>query len=104
MPNKNRDTTSYRKRMLKLKAESMKSNAVCHLCGQHFDWRADPRSAEGFTADHLDSVKSNGNEANGTLLPSHRGCNSSRGKKSLDEYVNSTGFKVRKPTQPTMDW
>jgi hypothetical protein len=78
---KAREDNSYRKekkRMLyssayKAAAKIIKANAThCHICKQPFTNRAD------ITADHLIPT-----DPASPLAPAHRGCNSSRGNKPL---------------------
>lgn len=94
-----RDHRKYRDRARHMLARAKASDAACHLCGEPIAWDAEYTDAKAPTADHIEAVGSGGSMF-GRLLPAHRGCNASRGKKSIDEYLESKPEKVR----PTLVW
>ena len=104
-----RNDHSYVKRRDALKARSRKNNAPCHLCkGKKGPilYDADYKHPLSFTADHVDAIAAGGRML-GPLMPAHRSCNSSKGKKSLEEYLEYLGERESKvPPKPktTRKW
>lgn len=84
-----------------LKRRSIALDMPCHLCGEPIDATLPYTDPMSWTADHLDAVAAGG-AILGRLMPAHRirRCNSSRGKKTVEEYLDSKPEKVK----PTLTW
>ena len=94
-----RNDHTYVKRRDALRRRAYKADAPCHLCGRPIDWDAHYLDPWAFTADHEDAVAAGGS-MHGKLLPAHRRCNSSRGKRTIDEYVD----RAPQAVTPTVTW
>lgn len=94
-----RNDRTYVRRRDALKKRARAADSPCHLCGGPIDWDADYRDKRAFTADHVMAVGAGGS-MHGELLPAHRSCNSRRGKKQLDVYVDSRPERIA----PTTWW
>lgn len=101
-----RNDHEYTKRRDALKRKAKASNSPCHLCKGAKGpilYEEDYRHPLSFTADHVDAV-GNGGRMLGLLMPAHRTCNSSRGKKQLEEFLDAQARKrVAKP-RTTRSW
>lgn len=86
-----------------LKRATIKHGWNCHLCNEPFDFSLPYNDRWAWSADHLDAV-GNGGRMTGKLAPAHRACNSSRGKKSLDEFLAEKAAKQPAPTRRTTQW
>ena len=103
MPRTYRNDHEYVKRREALKRKARKHAMPCHLCGKQINWEANWKAPDAFTADHLEAVATGGRMV-GPLMPAHRGCNSRRGKKPLEQFLNEQeAKKVEKPTT-TRKW
>lgn len=98
-----RNDTNYVRRRDALRRATIKNGWPCHLCGQPFDLTLPYNDRMAWSADHLDAV-GNGGSMTGRLAPAHRHCNSSRGKKSLEEYRGEQEAKAPGPVRRTTRW
>lgn len=94
-----RNDHHYVQRAKHMLAKAKANDAPCHLCAKPIHWDADPQHPLAPTADHEHAVAAGGSML-GKLLPAHRRCNSSRGKKSIEEYLNTKPEIVT----PTLTW
>ncbi|MFC6353929.1 HNH endonuclease [Rothia nasimurium] len=78
---------AYRKRNAALKAHVGRTNEPCWLCGQPIDLMLPYTHPMSFTADHVEAI-ANGGKLLSELRPAHRRCNSSRGRKRVDELIS----------------
>lgn len=107
MPSNKRGRSNYlyRSRAEALKRVGKRDQLPCHLCGGKLgpiDYDDKTRGRLAFSADHVESVSKNGNEAKGTLMPSHVTCNSSKGSMSLDDWFEKQKVKEKSEIKPTM--
>ena len=77
---------TYRKRNAALRAHVDRTGEPCWLCGQPIDLALPYTHPMSFTADHVEAI-ANGGKLLSELRPAHRRCNSSRGKKRVDELI-----------------
>lgn len=77
---------TYLKRTQALKNMVKSKGLHCWLCGEPFDLDLPYTHPMAFTADHVDPM-ANGGRLLGDLRPSHRSCNSRRGKRRTDEQI-----------------
>lgn len=78
---------AYVKRREALKRKAKRDGDVCWLCGKPFDFDLPYLHPMAFSADHVEAI-ANGGKLLGELMPAHRGCNSSRGKKRTVEQIS----------------
>lgn len=101
-----RNDHEYTKRRDALKRRAKANNSPCHLCKGSKGpilYDADYRDPLSFTADHVDAVAAGGKML-GVLMPAHRTCNSSRGNKTIEEYLGAQEAKRVPKPRTTRVW
>lgn len=79
-------STTYKRERKRFRAQCVKVNAPCHLCGQAIDYTLeDGKDVDSFECDHFYPVDKYPELAEdpANFRPSHRGCNRSRGNKDV---------------------
>lgn len=67
------------------------------------DMTADPRSAEGFTLDHIIPL-AKGGDMDGEALPAHRSCNSRRGAGRKRTAMSAREIARSNSPRTALDW
>ncbi|WP_423817336.1 HNH endonuclease [Rothia nasimurium] len=81
------DDRTYRKKTAALRSYVQRTQSPCWLCGQPIDLMLPYTHPMSFTADHVEAI-ANGGKLLSELRPAHRRCNSSRGRKRVDELIS----------------
>lgn len=79
-------STRYRKYRARFRAECVRVDAPCHLCGQSIDYDLpDGQDPDSFEVDHFYPVETHPQLAEdpANFRPSHKSCNGSRGKEPV---------------------
>lgn len=72
-----------------IKAKWEASDKTCCLCGLPIDRTLRPPHPDSYTLEHLTPITRGGRHDIDNIGFTHRGCNSSKGAKTLEEYMES---------------
>ena len=72
-----------------IKAKWEASDKTCCLCGLPIDRTLRPPHPDSYTLEHLTPITRGGRHDIDNIGFAHRGCNSSKGAKTLEEYMES---------------